>query len=311
MRNINLIVLIFFFLCFSKTSLSEEISIVYTIDNDPITNLEIKNEIIYLKLFNKKIREMEDKALVIYATKSVIREKIKKIEVSKNFKLGMNEEIVNQNIKQFIIKLGLKNENEYFDLLKELKLTNDFIRNKIEIELLWNRLIYNKYNDKLNVNKEKIKKELKIKIDNQDSKMEEIKLYEILFSANSDIELENEIKKIKKSIVEIGFENTARIFSVSNSASAGGEIGWIKKSQLSNQILEKIQNLNNNEVSDIIDAQTGKLILLIKERRFVEKKTSIDDELKKAVNNEMNKQLNQYSIIYFKKIELNSEINEK
>ncbi len=310
MKNINLIALIFFFLCFSKTSLSEKISIVYTVDNDPITNLEIKNEITYLKLFNEKIREMENEALVIYATKSVLREKIKKIEVAKNFKLGMNEEIINQNLEQFIIKLGLKNQDEYFDLLKQIKLTNDFVRNKIEVELLWNRLIYEKYNDKLNINKEKIKRELKVKIENQENKIEEIKLYEILFSANSEIEFENEIKKIKKSINEIGFENAARIFSISNSASNGGEIGWIKKSQLSNKILKKIENLKNNTASEIIDAQAGKLILLIKDRRFVEKKISIDEELKKAINNEMNKQLNQYSIIYFKKIELNSEINE-
>mgnify|MGYP001310298630 CR=1 FL=1 len=224
MKNINLIALIFFFLCFSKTSLSEKISIVYTVDNDPITNLEIKNEITYLKLFNEKIREMENEALVIYATKSVLREKIKKIEVAKSFKLGMNEEIINQNLEQFIIKLGLKNQDEYFDLLKQIKLTNDFVRNKIEVELLWNRLIYEKYKDKLNINKEKIKRELKVKIENQENKIEEIKLYEILFSANSEIEFENEIKKIKKSIDEIGFENTARIFSISNSASNGGGI---------------------------------------------------------------------------------------
>ena len=310
MRNINLIALIFFFLYLTKISLAEKISIVYTIDNDPITNLEIQNEITYLKLFNEKIREMDNEALVIYASKSVIREKIKKIEVSKNFKLGMNEEIVSQQLNQFIVKLGLSNRNEYFDLLKKLKLTNDFIKSKIETEILWNRLIYEKYNSKLNINEKKIEKELKVRIDNIDYKIEEIKLYEILFSANSEIELEKEIKKIKKSINEIGFENTARIFSISNSASIGGEIGWIKKNQLSYEILQKIENLNRNEVSEIINVQTGKLILLVKDRRFVEKQISFDEELKKAINNEMNKQLNQYSIIYFKRIELNSEINE-
>ena len=310
MRNINLIALIFFFLSLTKISLAEKISIVYTIDNDPITNLEIQNEITYLKLFNEKIREMDNEALVIYASKSVIREKIKKIEVSKNFKLGMNEEIVSQQLNQFIVKLGLSNRNEYFDLLKKLKLTNDFIKSKIETEILWNRLIYEKYNSKLNINKEKIEKELKVRIDNIDNKIEEVKLYEILFSANSEIELEKEKGKIKKSINEIGFENTARIFSISNSASIGGEIGWIKKNQLSYEILQKIENLNKNEVSEIINVQTGKLILLVKDRRFVEKQISFDEELKKAINNEMNKQLNQYSIIYFKRIELNSEINE-
>ena len=65
--------------------------------------MEIQNEITYLKLFNEKIREMDNEALVIYASKSVIREKIKKIEVSKNFKLGMNEEIINQQLNSLLL----------------------------------------------------------------------------------------------------------------------------------------------------------------------------------------------------------------
>ena len=38
--------------------------------------------------------------------------------------------------------------------------------------------------------------------------------------------------KIKKSIKEIGFENTANIYSLSDSSKFGGKIGWVKENQL-------------------------------------------------------------------------------
>ena len=124
------------------------------------------------------------------------------------------------------------------------------------------------------------------------------------------MELE-EIQKIKKSIDEIGFENTASIYSVSNTAGMGGNIGWLAETQLSENILEIIQNLNVGEISKVIDAPAGKLILFLKNKRKTKKELSLENQLEKAILMERNKQLNQFSSIYFKKVELNTKINEK
>ena len=141
--------------------------------------------------------------------------------------------------------------------------------------------------------------------------IEEYQLSEILFNTTSKtMELE-EIQKIKKSIDEIGFENTASIYSVSNTAGMGGNIGWLAETQLSENILEIIQNLNAGEISKVIDAPAGKLILFLKNKRKTKKELSLENELEKAILMERNKQLNQFSSIYFKKVELNTKINEK
>ena len=124
------------------------------------------------------------------------------------------------------------------------------------------------------------------------------------------MELE-EIQKINKSIDEIGFENTASIYSISNTAGMGGSVGWLAETQLSEKILEIIQNLNVGEISEVIDAPTGKLILFLKNKRKIKKEISLEKELEKAILMERNKQLNQFSSIYFKKVELNTKINEK
>ena len=310
MKKILLISSTIFFFFISKTSYSQKVYILYTIDNNPITNVEINNEITYLKLFNKNLRSMDKEPLVIYATKSIIREKIKEVEVKKYFKLGLNEEIVNQRINDLVARADIKNIEEFYQLLNNLNLEKDFIKKKLEIEILWNKLIFEKYKDKLSINEEKIQKDLRYKIENQTEVIEEFKLYEILFTG-STTNIDTEFEKIIKSIDEIGFENTARIFSTSNSSSAGGEVGWVKKTQLADKIYQEIKNLKDNEISNIINAPSGRLILMIKERRASNEKLSFDEEYKKIINFEKNKQLNQFSTIYFKKVELNTAINEK
>ena len=305
---------IFFFIIFFSYTLNlyaEKITIVYTVENEPITSVEIKNEIIYLKLINKEIESMDDESLVIYASKSILREKIKEKELSKYFKFNMNDELVSQNLQKLISSLGFKNENDLKIFLKDINLNLNFIKKKIEIELLWNRLIYEKYKDKLSINKDKIEENLKLKIINEKQEIEEYQISEILFNTTSKtMELE-EIQKINKSIDEIGFENTASIYSISNTAGMGGSIGWLAETQLSEKILEIIQNLNVGEISEVIDAPTGKLILFLKDKRKIKEEISLEKELEKAILMERNKQLNQFSSIYFKKVELNTKINEK
>ena len=311
MKSITKILFFFIFFIYSNNSSSNTITIIYTVDNNPITNVEINNEIIYLKLLSEELRNMDNEALVVYAAKSILREKIKEIEVLKYFKFGLNNKVVNQNLIELISSLGIKDLSEFETEIKNLNLTKEFVKKKIEIEILWNQIIFNKYKNKLSIDEEKIKKDLIESLKNSKGEVEEYYLYEILFSPTSTSKIEEDQEKIKKSISEIGFENTARIFSISTSSTNGGSIGWIKKNQLSKQLMNKLENLDNLEISDLIDVPGGKLIIMIKDRRKSKVKISFEDEYKKALMMERNKQLNQFSSIYFKKVELNTVIDEK
>ena len=275
MKIFNIIFFLTIFFIFSNKSYAEKVSIVYTVDNTPITNVEINNEIAYLKLINKNLEEMDNENLVIYASKSILREKIKELEISKYFKFGFNDELVFQNLKNLISSLGFSNNNEFNNFVLNSNLTKEFIKKKIEIELLWNRLIYEKYKNKLSINNDKIRKNLKLQIDKEDNQIEEYKLSEILFSPTSKSTESDEIEKVKKSISEVGFENTAIIYSTSNTASSGGEIGWLKTTQLSENIIKIIQNLDIGEITNPIDAPAGKLILIFKDKRKVKKEISV------------------------------------
>ena len=309
--NLFLSILIVVFFISSNKSFSQKVSIIYVVENTPITNIEINNEINYLLLINQELRKIDKKSLVQYASKSILKEKIKEIEVKKYFEFGQNQKIINGNLNKLMSSLNIKNENEFNKLLAELNLSRNFLSKKIEIELIWNRLIYEMYKDKIAINEEKIKKNLEININDQSNKIDEFLLYEILFSPNITSELEIELSKIKKSINDIGFENTANIFSVSSSSKFGGKIGWVNKNQLSKTIIDTIQKLDLGTYSDPINVPTGKLILMIKDKRKVENNLSLEEELSKIITAEKNKQLNQFSSIYYKKVELDTKIYEK
>ncbi len=311
MKKFNSLFYIIIAILIFENTYAENISIIYTVDNEPITTVQIKNEITYLKLINKSLEKMEDKSLVVYASKSILREKIKEVEISKYFKFGLNDELIFRNMQNLYKSIGLNTQNEFDNLLKNLNLSKNFVKKKIEIELLWNRLIYEKFKDKLSINEDQIKKDLESRLMNEAKDIVEYKLSEILFTLSSKDKAKEEIEKIKKSINDVGFENAAIIYSLSNTASKGGSIGWIKETQLSKKILENIENLNFGQISEVIDVPSGKLILILKDKRSVKEEISFETEFEKFLLAERNKQLNQFSSIYFRKVELNTQINEK
>ncbi len=311
MKKFNSLFYIIIAILIFENTYAENISIIYTVDNEPITTVQIKNEITYLKLINKSLEKMEDKSLVVYASKSILREKIKEVEISKYFKFGLNDELIFRNMQNLYRSIGLNTQNEFDNLLKNLNLSKNFVKKKIEIELLWNRLIYEKFKDKLSINEDQIKKDLESRLMNEAKDIVEYKLSEILFTLSSKDKAKEEIEKIKKSINDVGFENAAIIYSLSNTASKGGSIGWIKETQLSKKILENIENLNFGQISEVIDVPSGKLILILKDKRSVKEEISFETEFEKFLLAERNKQLNQFSSIYFRKVELNTQINEK
>ena len=173
---------------------------------------------------------------------------------------------------------------------------------------MWNKLIFAIYKDKVIIDTISISDKLKKDLEDPSNFMEEYLLHEILYAPSKTTDVENNKSKINKSINEIGFENTANIYSLSDSSKFGGKIGWIKENQLTKEILFNLQNLKVGEHTSPINVPGGKLILFLKNKRQAKMELSFDDELKKIINIERNRQLDQYSSIYYKKVEINTKI---
>ena len=181
------------------------------------------------------------------------------------------------------------------------------IKEKIKLELLWNELIYKKYNQQLKIDKEKlINKINNIKNENQ----KEYFLSEIIFKKKKDGSLEDLINQIKLSINDLGFNNTSNIYSISESSKFGGKLDWVNESSLSNLISDKLSVLKEGEYTDIIQIGNSYLLLKIDQIKVSEIKIDKQKELKKLIQLETTKQLNQFSRIYFNKSKINYSINE-
>ena len=299
------LVLIFCFL--TNNLLAKKIEILYKVENHPITNKDVAKEINYLLMLNEQLKTIEKDELIQYATKSIIKEKVKKNEILKNFKFGGNEKFIERQINSLRNNLNL-DEIEFESLLNSLDISKNYLEEKIEIELMWNKLVYTLYKDKVVINEADIKEKIKKDLESPSNFLNEYLLHEILFSSKQASDLESNKKKIENSIQEIGFENTANILSEAPSSKLGGKIGWIKENQLTKEVFNNIQNLEIGNYTKPINVPGGQLFLFLKDKRKVKSELSLEEEFEKILKIEQNRQLDQYSSIYYKKTEINTKI---
>ena len=304
MKNYLLIIFVCFVL---NNARSIESKIIHNIENEVITNIDIKNEFKYLIALNNSLKELDKEKLLNISNQSIIREKIKKIEILKNFKeIKINEEYYELFLKNIYIRLNLKSINEFEIYLKNYNLKIEDIKTKIAIEALWNELIVQKYNIKIVINESEIKKKI---LKNSKIQSKKYQLAEIIFEVTNKEEIEKKYNQIVKSINDIGFENSAATYSFSESAKIGGDIGWINENSLNDNIKKNVSSLQIGEITKPIILSNGILVLQIIKIKNSESTVDIENELKKAINYERNRQLNQYSKIYYNKIKKNLDFN--
>ena len=302
-------IIILFQLALSSSSIAK-INIIVSVDNEIITNYDVLKESRYLRILNPNLNNLNKEQITELAKQSLIKEIIKKKEISKFISLEeKNHPFINERLKNLFVKLGYEDKKAFeYALLNNETYSFKEIEFKIKIELYWNELIFNKYNNQVIINEKELDKKIN-KLKNK--KRREFFLSEIVFRKKKDEDLNETILKIKKSISEIGFDNTANIYSTSESSKFGGKIGWLKEEGLSKEIYESINNLEVKEYSDVIKIENNFIILRIDEIKIVENKIDKEKEKKKLIQIERNKKLEKFSRIYFSKVKRNYLINEE
>jgi peptidyl-prolyl cis-trans isomerase SurA len=307
----TLIISIIFSILFIFSASSEnEVFIKFKVDNEIITNIDLVNEKNYLIALNNKLSSVSSKELNELSKNSLIKEKIKIKELNKFFDLEKVKTFGEKITKNFYENIGIKNKEDFEIYLKNFNLEYEEVKRKLTIEAMWNRLIYKKYNDKININEDKLKKSLSDKIKNSPQKMVEYNLSEIVFELNSNEEIKKKYKLIQNNINKYGFKETASLISISGTASSGGDVGWIKKTHLSNKIIQNLQLISIGQYTEPIQVNNAFLILKINDIRKIEKNINFEKEFEKLLMIEKNRQLNNFSIIHFNKIKKNINISE-
>ena len=305
-----LIIIFFFNIFLSNFIFAMESFVVLKVNNQIITNVDIDDEYRYLITLSPSLQEVEKKKIMNLAKESIIREKIKINELVKHFDLDVENKFIDRIITNFYKKLGMQSKTEFKNYLNKNNLKYEDIKKKISIEAAWNDLIYKKFSKRIEIDEEGIKKKIN-KIISETEEQNVYKLSEILFTSENYDDLQKKYKVIKNSIIEIGFNNTANIHSISDSAKLGGNVGWINESQLNETIINEIKGLNINEYTKPITIPGGFLIVKLENKKKEKNKINFDEEFNKLISRETNSQLKQFSEIYFKKVKKNSVIDEK
>ena len=300
----------FFYFNLITAVIGNEVHIVLKIENEIVTNLDIIKEKNYLIALNNSLSKINKNQLETLAKNSIIKEKIKKKELIKYYDLEKASSILESLIIDLSKKLNFRNQEELNKYLLNFNLDIDEIKEKLKIETLWNQLIYDRFIDQVSIDEKKLRDYLKAEIEYSSNQLYEYHLSEILFELNANETPEQKYNLIIANIEESGFKNASNFYSISESSKFGGEIGWINKMQLSKSIINEIEKIEVGKLTRAIQVGNNFMILRINDKRKINKKINFDEELKKLIIFEKNKQLNQLSLIYFKKIKQNIFISE-
>lgn len=303
--KIIIINLIFFLISISLIK-ANEVKILFKINDQIITNIDVENEYNYLISLNPSLKDLDKFQVLSFAKNSMLKEVVKKIEILKYYELNKKNETVDIMIKKIFQNLGLNSKDQFIKYLSENNLNFEDIYKKIEIESVWNQMIYSRFKDKILIDEEAIKKKI---LDNP-KKTENLLISEILVEFKNKTEVKDIYNKIVNSINDIGFEESVIKYSVSNSKINSGSLGWINKSSLSKNILDELNNIKIGEFTKPIIISSGMLILKLNDRKLVDQDINLDNEIEKVIDFEMNNQLNKLSTIHYNKIKNTLSINE-
>ncbi len=302
------LLLIILLCCLNLNTLAIENKILFKIDSEIITSIQVYKYSRYLTALDENIKNLNNEEIFEFTKNLIVKEKIKKIKLkNEGIILDLDEKILDNYIKSIFSVRGINNFAQYKKFLENLEMNVDDMKEKLIINLLWNNLIFKKFSSNIKINKNNLKKQ--IKNQNNTNSISYL-LSEIFFEASNVTEVKKKSKEINAYIERENFKKAALIYSKSDSAKDGGNIGWISTSALNKNILEAISKLRINDISNPISVPGGFLILKLDNKKLIKNDFNLDKEVEKLIKIKTNQQLTQFSNIYFNKVKKEILINE-
>jgi peptidyl-prolyl cis-trans isomerase SurA len=297
---------VIFSIIFSSISLTIENKILFKVNNEIITSMDILTELKYLGIINKDLKKTTKNQSFEIVKRSLIREKIKEIELKKVLKeIKVEEKFLNNLLVDYFKSNNIKKISEFENFFISQDIDPNLIKKKISIEILWNQLIYSKFKQNIKIDRKLIQNELSNNI-----KKKEFLLSEILFNINENEKFDDKIILLKKEIKEKGFSQTALSYSISDTSSKGGKLGWVSETIMNQKIKNEVKKIKVGDHTNPIVIPGGFLIIKIEDIREADNSSDLNDEIEKIIKDKTNEQLNQFSNIYFNKIKKDMVINE-
>ena len=299
-------IIFFFFFISSYSVLYSKIqnNIILKVENEIITQYEIKNKILStLILSNQDINQENINKLKKQALEFLIQLKLKKIELSKH-KIQKNSDQVTAYLQSIssnnIEELKKKFENNNLDF-------GIFIE-EIEIETKWRTFVYKMYSRKIKIDEAIINQEIKNYIQNKKD-ITEYRLSEVEVATENNKNINDKILEIQDLIRKQGFENVAFNFSTSTSSQNKGDLGWINAKSLSKEIIKIVEKMDIGDISQPIKKQSSLLFLKLTDKKISKSEDiNITKLQKNLIDQKKNELFNLYSRSHISKLKNTSLI---
>ena len=304
--KLNFFIILFNIILITFGSFAIENKVVFKVNNEIITSVDILQEVNYLSFLNEDIKKLDDYELYEISKNSIIKNIIREVELKKYYKnLKLNEKFIERFMLDYFKRFKINSLHDLNLLLKKNSLDLNDIKKRITVQIMWNELIFKKFSKQVKIDKKLIESEISTK-----KIQKEFLLSEIVFNIKDKNELDSKFKLIKNEIIKSDFSKAAIIYSVSETSVNGGKIGWIKESSLSDKIKAELKNVKIGEITRPLSIPGAFIILKIEDKREIQFKLDLKTEMEKIIKRKTNEQLNQYSNIYFKKIKRSINIDE-
>lgn len=267
------------------------------VGNKAITKSDIVDEIKLILILNSMSYSDDKKnQLQKIAIKSAVNKTVKEIEIDKYEHLTYNKIDLNNELISLAERINMDVET-----LRNICISNELsfssITDQIKTELLWNTLIFDLYNNKISINLEEIDE--RIKIAKTKKSFNEYLISEIVLKPVEKNLIESRIEEVKNMIEIDGFEKTAISLSISQTASNGGDLGWLNETQISEKFQSKIFNTQPGNLAEPIFLNEGILIFKVRDKRKTKKEINVDELKEQFIQAEKTKILNMYSMSHY------------
>jgi len=288
----TLLIIIFFKFNYSYSTINNKI--VVKVGNEIVTSFELENKIkTILFLSNQQIDQININKVKKKAISDLINIKLKKEEIDR-YGILIEENRVSSYLTDISSKLKMDKE-DFIKIMKRNDISFDLYKEEIKIDLAWQSLIYELNKNSLSVDEKQIIQELNEIIKNKKD-LEEYELAEIVVDKIYDSNQESILIEISDYISQFNFEEAALKYSISSSASEGGNIGWVSSSSLSNQLKNVLNKLSLGETSSpIINVDQIIFIKLLNKRKT---KANLNLEAEQIKNSLINKRKNELLNLY-------------
>lgn len=299
----NLFFVIILTLFYNFEVYAQNIKIIVKVENELITSYDIKNKIIStLILNNKEITQKNIDNLKKISLDILIQNRLKKIELKKtNLKKPVMQ------IDSYLNSISSNNVENLKKLFQANNLDFENFENELETEFKWKNFIYNIYSKSIVINEEDVAGEIK-KITSDKKKLKRFNLSEIEIFINENVNYNEVVDQIKNEILNNGFESAVNKFSISETSTNNGKLGWINSSSLSKDIFEIVNKMKVGETTKPLKKQDRVIFLKLNDKKISNYSDINIEELKiELINKKKEELFTLYSNSYLSKLR-NSKI---